>query len=80
MKIFMESKSVLSGHIINVYDIGDQTAPIVWEGIVEAFIADEDIQEIVVTSTNIGFTKRIQKVSDDFDLEQYLNDPNNQKE
>jgi len=69
-KIFMDSKSIFGG-TVDVYDVGAEHAPIKWDGIVNEWLKDDDIGEIVLTSPNIGFTKRLQKVPLDFDVEEY---------
>lgn len=58
----LKSSSMLSGHFDRDVNLGDEAVPIPWDcDLVKAFLADDDIQEMTITSTCFGFTKTLTK-------------------
>jgi hypothetical protein len=55
-----KSASVISGQIEMQVIVGDENLP--WQSkLIQAFLADDDIQHMQFTSSNIGFVKSLQK-------------------
>lgn len=58
----LKSSGVLSGQFDQDVEVGDESVPLPWDcDLVKAFLADDDIQEMTITSTCIGFTKTLTK-------------------
>jgi hypothetical protein len=56
----LKSASVISGVYEKEVEVGDESLP--WElPIIAAFIADDELQEMTICSTNIGFVKTLRK-------------------
>lgn len=56
----LQNAGMISGQFDETVEVGDDNLP--WDApIIAAFLADDDIQEITITSTNIGFVKTLTK-------------------
>ena len=53
---------MISGQFDQDVEVGDEAAPVPWDcELIKAFLADDDIQEMTITSTCFGFTKTLTK-------------------
>lgn len=60
MRYFLKSNGIISGKVEMEVQVGDDSLP--WDApIIQAFLNDEDLQEMTIVSTNIGFVKTITK-------------------
>ena len=59
-ELMYKSSSVISGQIEKTVTVGDENLP--WQSrLIQAFLSDDDIQHIQLTSSNMGFVKTLQK-------------------
>ena len=59
-KLRLKSTSTFTGTIERDVEAGDAILP--WHNaLVQAFLADDDLQEMTIVSTNIGFVKTLTK-------------------
>jgi hypothetical protein len=58
----IKSSSMISGQFDQDFEVGDEAAPVPWDcELIKAFLSDDDIQEMTITSTCIGFSKTLTK-------------------
>jgi hypothetical protein len=61
-KIHIKSAGMLSGEVEGEWKVGDNAAPVPWtSAIIKAWLDDDEIQQLQIVSTNIGFVKTLTK-------------------
>ena len=60
--LHFKNSGIISGTHERDVEIGDESSAVPWNsGIIKAFLEDDDIQEITIVSSCIGFVKTLTK-------------------